>query len=129
ADSLRRNVFIFSDSMRMAGDSAFRNAFRFFDDSMRTTMDSVFIRLGRPGMHFRFFADSVMILDGDTIDLPHVRMFGERDGWSGRVPRIARVGFSSVAGMQLEEVSERLGEYFGTDHGLLILEVADETPA
>ncbi len=129
ADSLRRQMFIYSDSMRMVGDSAFRNAFRFFDDSMRTTMDSVFIRLGRPGMNFRFFSDSVLILDGDTIDLPDVRALGERGAWAVDVPRIARVGFSSVAGMQLEEMSERLGEYFGTDHGLLVLQVADETPA
>lgn len=128
ADSLRRNFHFFSDSMRVAGDSTFHRAFRFFDDSMRTAMDSVFIRLGRPGMRFQFFGDSVMVLGGDTIDLPRVRMFSNRDGWSN-VPRIAGVGFRSVAGMQLEELSERLGEYFGADRGLLILEVADDTPA
>lgn len=127
ADSMQRNMFIFSDSLRMFGDSAWGHAFRFFDDSLRTAMDSVFVRLGRPGMHFRFSSDSVFVVNGDTIRIPEFRMLPE--GSAFRVPSMARVGFSSVAGMQLEELSERLGEYFGASHGLLVLEVADDTPA
>jgi len=125
-DSIRRNVFILRDSMRLFRDSALTSAFRFFGDSLRTSMDSVFVRLGRPGMSFQFFSDSVLVFDGDTMRLPQWTA-DERIAFN--VPRIARVGFSSVAGMQLEELSERLGEYFGAEYGLLVLEVADETPA
>lgn len=124
-DSIGRNVFIFGDSMRIFRDSAMSNVFQFFDGDLRTSMDSVFGRLGRPGMHFRFSGDSVFVLGGDTIQLPQ----WSNQRFSFNVPRIARVGFSSVAGMELEELSERLGEYFGAEYGLLVLQVADETPA
>src|SRR5690606_27607338 len=107
-DSLGRNMFIFGDSMRIFRDSALSNVFQFFDGDLRTSMDSVFGRLGRPGMHFRFSGDSVFVLGGDTIQLPQ----WSNQRFSFNVPRIARVGFSSVAGMELEELSERLGEYF-----------------
>lgn len=127
ADSVRRGVFIIGDSVRVLGDSAWGHTFRIFNDSLRSAMDSVFIRLGRPGMHFRFFSDSVIVIDGDSIRIPDFGALPE--GRAFAFPSITRVGFNSVAGMQLEEVSEQLGKYFGASHGLLVLNVAEETPA
>src|SRR5690606_2259156 len=127
ADSVRRGVFIIGDSVRVLGDSAWGHTFRIFNDSLRSAMDSVLIRLGRPGMHFRFFSDSVIVIDGDSIRIPDFGALPE--GRAFAFPRITRVGANSGAGMQLEEVSEQLGKYFGASHGLLVLNVAEGTPA
>lgn len=117
ADSMARTFRLFGDSMRI------------FSEDMRQAWDSVFVRMGSPEMRFSF-SDSVVIINGDTVEAG-MRRFRGPDGaaFAWTMPRVARVGFNSIAGMELEELSPRLGAYFGADHGLLVLAVAPETPA
>jgi membrane-associated protease RseP (regulator of RpoE activity) len=77
-------------------------------DSLRMWSDS-----SRP---FRFFSDSLRLEFDKWPEVSGIRGF-------------MRVGMRALAGMSLEEVGPMLGEYFGTDSGLLVLEVAPESPA
>jgi S1-C subfamily serine protease len=42
---------------------------------------------------------------------------------------IARFGMTAIAGAELTELNEGLGEYFGADAGVLVVRVPDRTPA
>ncbi len=113
-------------------DSLFQH-FELFGDSMRHAMDSVFLRVARPGMQVHIHGDSVVVL-GDSMGVRGIRPFMYRSGdmdfdFDAAPFRIAHVGFTSIAGMQLEELDDGLGAYFGTDSGLLVLEVGEDTPA
>ena len=109
-------------------DSVF--LYRFFGDSVRNEMNRVFKRVTKPGAHFEFHGDSLIMLDSTAV---HLRPFGGlyREAMS-EFPSGAgflRVGMRALAGMTLEEVGPLLGDYFGTERGLLVLEVAPRSPA
>lgn len=125
------------DTIRIHSDSLY-GAFHFFDDSLRSALDSTFFRIARPGVHIEIDGDSIVVLDSTHV----MRMFrpGEDGLWTGEgmdafhfedMPfrGITRVGFSAVAGMTLEELNPDLGSYFGADRGLLVLDVGADTPA
>ncbi|HEX6924191.1 MAG TPA: PDZ domain-containing protein [Longimicrobiaceae bacterium] len=47
----------------------------------------------------------------------------------GGSPRVFALGRRAVAGAEFEEMNDGLSSYFGTDEGLLVLRVAEGTPA
>ena len=131
------SVFLYRDghldTLTFHQDSLFPT--RLFSDSMRMRMDSVLVRLARPGIHIDISSDSLIMLDSTRVHLlPKMRtqwQWPDSAGYRGvtLARSFMRAGMRALAGMSLEEVGPMLGEYFGTDRGLLVLEVAPETPA
>ena len=122
------------DTIHMGFDTdSLVSQFHFFGDSVRSALDSVFVRMAGPRMQIHIRGDSVVVMDSTDIGIvrPFLYRNGDRDFDLDRQPMrgFVRVGFSAVAGMELQELSPELGEYFGTERGLLVLEVGDETPA
>lgn len=76
---------------------------------------------------FRFFGDSLVELRGDALGF-------RRDLCSGLGTRSGQAnvwvigGGNCVEGVELLELNPELGEYFGTERGVLVSEVAEESP-
>lgn len=148
-DSLRvPNLYIerLARGFGFGADSTF--AMRVFPfDSFSVRMDTMMTR-------FHLFADSTFQRDtlrawyfgpGDidvrSFRLDSMRMLGGR--WPGpggdtaawrrfdALPfaGISMFGARAIAGAELTELNPSLGEYFGTDHGILVVRVPDGTPA
>lgn len=122
------------DTIHMGFDTdSLISQFHFFGDSVRSALDSVFVRMAGPRMQIHIRGDSVVVMDSTDIGIvrPFLYRDGERDFEVDLQPMrgFVRVGFSAVAGMELQELSPALGEYFGTQRGLLVLQVGDDTPA
>jgi PDZ domain len=100
---------------------------------------------GRAG-GFSFRTDSLMTLKLDSLGvqlraMPRGRIYGLNGDslftWTpGAAPRagglsggIAVFGMRAVGGAELTELNPGLGEYFGTDSGVLVVRVPEDTPA
>jgi membrane-associated protease RseP (regulator of RpoE activity) len=141
-DSLRiPNIYIERTPFRwdstMVSDSAFRwRAFKL--DSLGMHLDSMNVRM-------RFFTDSVfgdstwrgfrrMMVDADSLMRGGVYGFGPdtiifRRSEALPYTGITLMGARAVGGAELTELNPGLGEYFGTDDGVLVVRVPEGTPA
>jgi membrane-associated protease RseP (regulator of RpoE activity) len=131
------------DSVFFRGDTARFRAFRF--DSLGVHIDSMMTR-------FQFFTDSVLSRDsmwfqarpggarvfGFGADSAFMGgFFGLNNDSAGGLRRLDALPFAgisvwgarAIAGAELTELSPELGEYFGSNHGVLVLRVPDGTPA
>jgi membrane-associated protease RseP (regulator of RpoE activity) len=128
----RDSFFMHVDTLAFSGAWPNASAFSFNSDSIFGHLDSLFVRAMPRG--FSFKADTIRLprFDGQ---LEGGRIFGLRGdslfkfetlpGGAG----IARFGMSAIAGAELTELNEGLGEYFGADEGVLVVRVPDRTPA
>lgn len=121
------------DTLHFDADSM-HTAFRFFGDSMRIAFDSMFTRIARPDIHIEILGDSIVVRDSAGVRRIVPRgeglFFGDSDfRFDAPMRGFTRLGMNAVAGMVLDELGPGLGRYFGTESGLLVLDVADETPA
>lgn len=107
-DSLHRGLMLHMDSLRLFGDSARIDILRAMPRGF-TWSDSV--PFGE-GAYFRVFGDTVR----------GVRPFEIMT--AGTV-----IGMRAVAGAELSELNEGLGEYFGTSSGVLVINARPGTPA
>jgi membrane-associated protease RseP (regulator of RpoE activity) len=132
------------DGIRFGTDSAGVRFFRF--DSLAVRMDTLSRsfemwgnRLGndRELRVWRFPEFEGRLLQLDSLASARIYRFdGDSLSWGrgGRVQAlpyggITMWGAQSIGGAELTEVNSALGEYFGTDHGVLIVRVHDRTPA
>lgn len=147
-DSLRiPNIYIerMPYGLRFGGDSAF-----FRGDSVRWRafrFDSLGIHLDSLGARYSFFADSLMRdssvwqglrgmrVEMDSLFRGGVYGFGSdsltffRRGEMLPYAGISVWGSRAIAGAELTELNPGLGEYFGAQHGVLVVRVPDGTPA
>lgn len=143
--------WMFSDSTRLGvlpRDSVLlrlreRGVWVFPHDSVLLRGDwSPFFEGRRPGGGFSFRTDSTMTLRLDSLGvqlraLPRGRIYGlSGDSLMTWAPRaggigggIAVFGMRAVGGAELTELNPALGEYFGTDAGVLVVRVPEDTPA
>jgi hypothetical protein len=139
-------MFMYSDSVRvrmLPRDSAFGRVGP-GEFGVLTFSDTSFFRGATPfpapprgGRLMRVDSMNRMFLDSATLQLrsqPGGRIFG----WTGDslVTYSSRggatasfFGIRAVGGAELTELNPGLGEYFGTDAGVLVVRVPDETPA
>ena len=131
------------DGIRFGTDSAGVRFFRF--DSLAVRMDTLSHsfemwsnRLGNdPELRvWRFPNFEGRLLEPDSLASRRLYLGGDSLSWSrgGRLEAlpyggITMWGAQSIGGAELTEVNPTLGEYFGTDHGVLIVRVHDRTPA
>lgn len=122
-DTLRRGmggVWVMPDSLEHIFE------YRFPRDSMRLRFDSVFARVLPDIRAFNFQTDSL------RFRLDSLRWVGpEREGvWLGSPGQgITVIGSRAIAGAELTELNPELGEYFGTEEGVLVVRVPAGTPA
>lgn len=108
-------------------DSVLTMARVFMDSAMRVLSDTTFFfRLDRDGPRaFVFPKDS--LFDLHVFGGPdHAFQLRSREF---EFPDIEFLGARSVSGAEFTEINEGLGNYFGTNEGLLVLKVAPGTPA
>ncbi len=127
------------DSMRVWRSTPGGGNFTFVlpGDSLRVHTDSIWMRIDPQMRAFQFRMDSILRFS-DTLRI-RSRAFGPDGPWAVLAdtvlfgPRgsfgIATFGERGVAGAELTEVNPGLGEYFGTDRGLLVVRVPEGTPA
>jgi len=134
-------IEILRDSMGFHFVSPSRNSMWTQFDSTRSsgfwsTTDStgearMLFRTG-PGS-FAWATDSTAALKWRPIQLERGHLYGLRGdsvlSFEGSGPGFAIFGVRAIGGAQLTEVDSNLGEYFGTDHGMLVVRVPDGTPA
>ena len=125
-----RNVVISTDSIR--------GLMKVYMDTLRLHLDSlklprIWMEAGDStfGVHIQRFGkllppDSVFFHTGAREELS--RHF-EGELGPGVVFRSMEMGIRSIAGAEFTPLDPAMNEYFGTDRGLLVLRVADETPA
>jgi membrane-associated protease RseP (regulator of RpoE activity) len=146
-DSLRiPNIYIerMPYGLRFGGDSAF-----FRGDSIRWRafkIDSLGAHLDSLGMRFQVFTDSMfgdstwrgfrgLRVEMDSLFRGGVYGFGPdsltffRRGEMLPYAGISMFGARAIAGAELTELNPGLGEYFGTQEGVLVVRVPDGTPA
>lgn len=133
---IERMPLMWGDSLAVA-DSTFRwRAFAL--DSLGAHLDSL-------GVHYRFFADSVMNdsswqrwssfeLNVDSLVDARFRFFSPDSFTFHGFDALPYAGISvwgarTIAGAELTELNPGLGEYFGTDNGVLVVRVPGGTPA
>ncbi|MGD8279060.1 MAG: PDZ domain-containing protein [Gemmatimonadota bacterium] len=99
--------------------------YRFPRDSMRFMFDSAFARVLPDMRSLQIHVDSVRT-HVDSLNW----LTPDRAGvWVGSPGAIAIVGSRAIAGAELTELNPGLGEYFGTEEGVLVVRVPDGTPA
>lgn len=99
--------------------------YRFPRDSMRFMFDSAFARVLPDMRSLEFHVDSLRT----RMDTVHWLMPDRSDVWVGSPGGITIIGSRAIAGAELTELNPGLGEYFGTDEGVLVVRVPDDTPA
>jgi membrane-associated protease RseP (regulator of RpoE activity) len=128
----RDSYFLRADTMAFSGALPGVRAFSFRADSLFEHMDSMFMRAMPRGFSLQL---DTMRMSRSGMQLEGGRIFGLRGdsvftfetlpGGAG----IARFGMTAIAGAELTELNEGLGEYFGADAGVLVVRVPDRTPA
>jgi membrane-associated protease RseP (regulator of RpoE activity) len=142
-------AWMFSDSTRLRvlpRDSALmklrdRGVWVFAQDSVLLRRERFPFFEGRPGA-FSFRTDSLLTLKLDSLGvqlraMPRGRIYGlSGDSLFTYSPRvggfgggIAVFGMRAVGGAELTELNPGLGEYFGSDTGVLVVRVPENTPA
>jgi membrane-associated protease RseP (regulator of RpoE activity) len=111
-----------------------------FGDSIRMRIDTVWQRM-LPLVHgYEFRGDSVFRWRGDStwsafaerapFGFHYDSTFrGPRDLEVRAFPGFGMAGVRAIAGAELTDLSEGLGEYFGVDEGVLVVRVPPGTPA
>jgi hypothetical protein len=100
-----------SDSLTLRAFPRLRGNFMFVDSMLRTNMDTMRLRLrGMPGGIYGLSGDSLITFEPGN--------FG-----------IAMLGMRAVGGAELTELNPGLGSYFGAEAGVLVVRVAENTPA
>lgn len=119
-----RDVYVWSDSLRNLFE------YRFPRDSMRFKFDSAFVRV-MPDMRALTWRADSLAAHFDTLRLSGRWIEGnEPTVWLATPGRgITVVGSRAIAGAELTELNPGLGEYFGTEEGVLVVRVPDGTPA
>jgi hypothetical protein len=112
------NVFP-RDSLRMSFE------YRFPRDSMRFMFDSAFARVLPDMRALRIHVDSLRTRMDSAYWVGPDRAIA----WVGSPEGITIVGARAIAGAELAELNPGLGEYFGTEQGVLVVRVPDGTPA
>lgn len=135
-------VYIWGDTGRVhivRPDTAWAGAFQVFPrDSLRTFFE---YRFPRDSMRFMFDSAFARVLpDMRSIEI-HVDSLRTRmdslrwrapdrsEIWVGSPGGITVIGARAIAGAELTELNPGLGEYFGTEDGVLVVRVPDGTPA
>ena len=152
-DAIRRRMSIYLDSARIALDSMHLPRLRverlpgggawMFTDSARFRVfpdDSAWMRLRDKGV-WVFPRDSLLSLKLDSLGvqlraMPRGRIYGLSGDSvmafspsAGNFGGIAVFGMRAVGGAELTELNPGLGEYFGTESGVLVVRVPEDTPA
>jgi membrane-associated protease RseP (regulator of RpoE activity) len=134
-DSTRWQMF--SDSFVLRMDTLNNRVFRLYGDSMRLQLDSVWTRFA-PNGDFRLHFDSLRTMRFDSLsnylEIPtrtySMRVDSMWRGFAGdNAWDVMVLGGRGIAGAQLTEITEGLGEYFGTEEGALVVKVPEGTPA
>lgn len=99
--------------------------YRFPRDSMRFMFDSAFARVLPDMRTLQIHVDSMRT----HMDSVRWLMPDRNEVWVGSPEGITIVGARAIAGAELTELNPGLGEYFGTDEGVLVVRVPDGTPA
>jgi hypothetical protein len=117
---MRGGVWVMPDSLRMFRDSSFfyalprgRGRLLEMDSLMRSRLDTVRLRNLQSGRIYGFSGDSVWQFEPGANARYSITMFGGR----------------AIGGAELNELNPDLGEYFGTETGVLIVRVPSGTPA
>ncbi|MCI0433809.1 MAG: PDZ domain-containing protein [Gemmatimonadetes bacterium] len=132
------SVFMMPDSVRVWRSPGGRGfSYIFPRDSIHVRLDSLWIPFDRNMGAFQLRVDSLLRMEMDTLR-GRIRGF-DRGEWmvlsdsSLLTPRggfgIAMLGERGIAGAELTELDPGLGEYFGTDRGVLVVRVPEGTPA
>lgn len=127
------SFFAHFDTLALRGAWPSVRAFSWRGDSLfDTRLDSLYLRavprnfsfqldtMRLPRYDMQLGGGRILGLRGDS-----VFTFETLPGGFG----IARFGMSAIAGAELTELNEGLGEYFGADEGVLVVRVPDRTPA
>lgn len=133
-DSVRRLTWRYLDSARVQLDSLHLPDITILrSDSMldlrvmpggRWVQDSLFFK--RDSAAWRVFRER----EGDRLRMLPPQMEWERiEGGPGMIFRTTELGARSIGGAELTELDPAMQDYFKTDHGVLTLRVASETPA
>lgn len=157
-DSVLHLRGLFQDSLRVHWDELARESgrqaerMRIFLDTLRIkelrsidslrlrgfmNMDSLNIRIqqmGRPGAFYYSAGDSAFFrgrIDWDSTFFGRMNWDSAFTGnyQPGAYTMITSFGNRAIAGAELSELNEGLGEYFGVDDGVLVMRVPDGTPA
>lgn len=119
-----RNMYVWSDSLQ----NMFQ--YRFPRDSMRFKFDSAFVRV-MPDMRALAWSTDSLRARFDSLRWSGAWITGnDPNVWLATPGRgITIVGSRAIAGAELTELNPSLGEYFGTEEGVLVVRVPDDTPA
>jgi hypothetical protein len=109
----RDSMRIFGDSMLFRALPRMRGQLFELDSTIRMRMDTLRLRGFERGRIYGFSGDSVWQFETGPNSRFGITMFGTR----------------AIGGAELTELNPGLGEYFGTDSGVLVVRVPDGSPA